>query len=826
MVNVVVANVINASLNSYAAISGSAPNPGYSFIDAPSTGIFNNTDSIALSYQGNSVLHANDSGIYSNTVHANVDGSYLTGNIDAEVVIVEGAIDLSTDVVGVLPQQSLPARIGNVDTLFLGNSGTVDRPVYSFAESNSSGLYGYGQGNVGLSVNGTPTLTVHSNGITVNGFVEGYLVSNASQLTTGTIDNSRMPNTIHINSFVGNVAQFEHVQSQHIQSDALMTRKCTTETIESQHLRAHNIAAPRIEGAFFGEGEGLTLNAATILQGTLDNARLSSFVHVNHLSANTLEGDAHLLTNIQTHALYGNVSNDQLPREIQLSHIQANAVQTENLQALGLTAHNAHMSQACIDTLHTSNFIGSGAQIHGAFEGTFEGASRGEHVGNFSGDGSNLSNISASGISHGILRTSVLPSNILVERIQANTFVGNGHAITDIDATQVRHGTLHTDVLPDALKSNSIQSTSAQFAHVQTSNLQSRNMYTDTLHSPAATIDSITAGDIVSNNISGTISGTVTGMVSGNVSGNGTGLTIDASNISVGTLPNDRLSACVFVHAITSEAYYGNASGLSQIHASNITSGTIDTNILPETVIVESVHSNTSRVESTVSNATQSLAGQFHGVQAQDAQFFQCRSETAFFGSIESSTIASNTVLADHVAVSSSTYLKSSQEHQLNVVSNNNTVATFSDTFSSLGKCTQYKDGALVLNASDDCVDPLTPGIYAKPIRGTPASTPVMTYNAVTGEINYNVSTQKTKENIVDLGKDTSSIYKLQPREFDAIETGEHHVGFIAEEAFEADPAFTWSQGGAVQGLDWFAMLTYVIAEIQHLRSLVTNRGI
>lgn len=827
MVNVVLANVINASLNSYTAVPGNVTNPGYSFNTSSSTGLYYNepANAVSLAYQGNHVLSANQYGLYANAVYANVDGSYLSGNIDAEVVIVEGAIDLSTDVVGVLPQQSLPASIGNVDTLYFGNAGTLTRPSYSFFEANSTGVFLSEGGNVGVSIEGVPTLSVHANGITVNGFVEGYLVSNASQLTTGQIDNARMPPKIEIDSFAGNAAQFEYLQSRHVQTSGLMSYQSTTDFLSANVITADHVAGNVITSqAFRGDGTGLSVDASNIVQGTLDNARLSPCVQVEHLDAGTISADGYLLSNIRTDALEGVIPEHLIPENIQLSHIQANSVQTESIQTLAVSAVEVAATEAAFESLQANNFTGSRAVLDGTFSGTFDGAFGGRHTGVFEGDGRGLSNISATVLS-GTMATEVLPPTVNVQHVIASTLsTSDGSGISNIDASRVTVGTLQSSVLPDNLETETVQATSAQFNHLQTQDLQAANVDTTGLSASSAVLQHASITSLETGNISGNFSGYVSGIVSGNISGNGTGLYIDASNVMTGTLPNERLSPLVHVDALYANSYSGNAAGLENIDASNITSGTLHTNILPTTVVVEEVQALRSSTESSVSNATQSFAGQFGGVQANDAQFMQLRSDRATLDFLESSNIASNVVTAGQVATSPGTYLESPAAHRLSVVSNNITVALFSDVFSSLGRCTGYKEGSIVLNASDTCLHPATSGIFAKPIRGTPASTPVMTYNAVTGEINYNVSTRATKENIVDLGRDTSALYALRPREYDAIDGGQHHVGFIAEEVHEADPMFTWSEDGVVKGLDWFAMLTYAIAEIQRLRAIVENK--
>lgn len=44
--------------------------------------------------------------------------------------------------------------------------------------------------------------------------------------------------------------------------------------------------------------------------------------------------------------------------------------------------------------------------------------------------------------------------------------------------------------------------------------------------------------------------------------------------------------------------------------------------------------------------------------------------------------------------------------------------------------------------------------------------------------------------------------------------------GFIAEEAAQVDPMFAFYDAASLpEGLDWFAILTYVVAELQKVRA-------
>ena len=94
-----------------------------------------------------------------------------------------------------------------------------------------------------------------------------------------------------------------------------------------------------------------------------------------------------------------------------------------------------------------------------------------------------------------------------------------------------------------------------------------------------------------------------------------------------------------------------------------------------------------------------------------------------------------------------------------------------------------------------------------------------MVYNTTSKEITYNTSSIKYKKNVIDLTKNTSVIFNIQPREYDSKADDSHHIGFIAEELNEIDTNFTWKNSdGTPEGIEWFNLLTYVISEMKKLK--------
>lgn len=132
---------------------------------------------------------------------------------------------------------------------------------------------------------------------------------------------------------------------------------------------------------------------------------------------------------------------------------------------------------------------------------------------------------------------------------------------------------------------------------------------------------------------------------------------------------------------------------------------------------------------------------------------------------------------------------------------------------------------SIILNASGINLSPATANAcYVRPVRGIAASTPVVTYDTTTFELTYNTSSIKYKKNVVDLQEDTSRIYNVRAREFDAIDNDRHFIGYIAEELQEVDTWFTWKNpDGTPEGIEWFNMLVYAIEELKKLKARVSE---
>jgi hypothetical protein len=126
---------------------------------------------------------------------------------------------------------------------------------------------------------------------------------------------------------------------------------------------------------------------------------------------------------------------------------------------------------------------------------------------------------------------------------------------------------------------------------------------------------------------------------------------------------------------------------------------------------------------------------------------------------------------------------------------------------------------SILINAlATSMVGPTAYSCYVRPIRGTAASSPVLTYNTTNFEVCYNTSSIKYKKNVIDLTQDTSKILSVRAREYDSIDNDIHHIGYIAEELNDIDSWFTWKNtDNTPGGIEWFNMLIYTIEEMKKI---------
>ena len=382
---------------------------------------------------------------------------------------------------------------------------------------------------------------------------------------------------------------------------------------------------------------GASTSNKIILTNTNESLQASGNVTVN--SGKFFLGDGGLLSNtagtvtLQQASNQGNVINNIVSFTNAAESIVTTGkiVVGTSLEATnvngngsGLSSINAsNVSSGTINNNRLSTKTGTGNIVMSAnptLSGTITG---GTFSGTHDGDGSGLSSLNASNVSSGTLHSDRLPSktgtgNVVMSAnptlsgtITGGTFsgthTGNGSGLTTLNATNISSGTLHSDRLPSktgtgnvVMSANPTLSgtiTGGTFSGTHTGNgsglttLNATNISSGTLHSDRLPSKTGTGNVVMSANP--TLSGTITGgTFSGTHTGNGSGLSsLNASNVSTGTLHSDRLSTKTGTGNIVMSAnptlsgtitggtfsgtHTGNGSGLSSLNASNVSSGTL-----------------------------------------------------------------------------------------------------------------------------------------------------------------------------------------------------------------------------------------------------------
>jgi hypothetical protein len=468
----------------------------------------------------------------------------------------------------------------------------------------------------GGDISGLGTMsTQNANSVTITGGSLDNVVIGGSTPNAGTFTNVNATTvTATTGSFTnvsGNGATLTNINASNISSGTIANARTTGNTANSAStlvLRDANgsFGANIISASFNGDGSAISaINASNLSSGTVANAR-------------TTAASANGASTIVARDSGGNFSANTIT-----ANVAGSGSGLTNINASNISSGTIGNAYTTANTSNSASTIvlrdGSGAFAAGQITAT-----------SFSGNGSAITAINASNISSGTIdnaRTTASSANgasTIVARdaggnfsantITATTFngavSGNGAALTNINASNISSGTIgntyttantsnvaNTIVLrgafgefsAGAITAASISGNGVALTAINASNISSgtiANAYTTAASANGAS--TIVARDATGSFTANTINATT---FSGAHSGNGAALTnINASNISSGTISNAYTTANSangantivsrdangsFSANIVNATFTGNASSITDINASNITSGTI-----------------------------------------------------------------------------------------------------------------------------------------------------------------------------------------------------------------------------------------------------------
>jgi hypothetical protein len=473
----------------------------------------------------------------------------------------------------------------------------------TFVQISSAQIYSAGTGlnlaNLTFSIANTAVTAATYDGagntvsLTVN--AQGQLTNvasvpiNASSISVGTLSNDRT---------TANSANGASTIVARDTNGSFTANVITATDVNSTNVTATTGSFTNISG---NAATATNINASNISSGTLDNARTTGNTANSASTLVLRDSNGSFGANIISASFSGDGS-------------AINAINASNISSG--TIDNSRTTAASANGASTIVLRDSGGNF-----------SANTITANISGDISGGTNINASNITSGTIanaRTTASSSNgasTIVLRgasgefaagaITGASFSGNGASITAINASAITTGTLDnarttaasangasTIVARDAggnFSANTITATTGSFTSVSgngvaLTDINASNISSGTIANARTTAASANgANTIVSRDANGSFSANI---VTATFTGNGATLTdINASNITSGTISNARTTAATAngastivlrgtsgeftAGAITGASFTGDGAAISAINGSNVTTGTV-----------------------------------------------------------------------------------------------------------------------------------------------------------------------------------------------------------------------------------------------------------
>jgi trimeric autotransporter adhesin len=524
------------------------------------------------------------------------DGAVGQFTVNAQGQITNAAnvsINASSISVGTLANARTTANSANGASTIVARdaNGSFTANVITATDVNATNVSATTGTFTNISGNGATVTNINASNITSgtinNAFTTGNSANSASTLVLRDANGSFGANIISA-SFSGDGSAITGINASSISSGTIANARTTADsangasTIVSRDSGG-NFSANTITANVAGSGSGLTnINASNITSGTIGNVYTTANSS-NGASTIVLRdaGGAFAAGSITGTLFTGNGSA--------ITNINASAITTGTLDNARTNATSANGASTLVVRDANGSFAGN---VITGTTGTFT---------NISGNGSSLTAINASNVTSGTLdnaRTTASSANgantivlrdasgdFSVDGITANWFTGNGANLSAINASNISSGTLGTARVSGSY--TGITGVGTLTAGTWNANVIG-NVYT-TANSANG------ANTIVARDANGNFTANI---VTATFAGNAASITdINASNITSGTISNARTTADSANGASTIVArdsngsfaanvvtgttgtftnVSGNGIALTAINASNVTSGTLD----------------------------------------------------------------------------------------------------------------------------------------------------------------------------------------------------------------------------------------------------------